>query len=158
MRRRLVWKRTELAESSCPAGGGQWLVEDGQRGKEGGWGTGVVRGAARRPSLRERHGGRQGCPLFPAPMPHTPLLLHHAVVSNRLRPWLTSFFLADCCQATPLARFSVWTLEVSLLFSFFAFFHQGLRKNHLREIAFFLLLLLLLQLVSRRGCEPVQPR
>jgi hypothetical protein len=31
-----VWKRTELAESSCPAGSGQWLVEDGQRGKEGG--------------------------------------------------------------------------------------------------------------------------
>jgi hypothetical protein len=36
MRRRLVWKRTELAESSCPAGSGQWLVEDGQRRKEGG--------------------------------------------------------------------------------------------------------------------------
>jgi hypothetical protein len=81
--RRLVWKRTELAESSCPAWSGQWLVEDGQQGNEGGvpewWG-----GAARRPSLRERHGGRQGCPLFPAP--HAPRLF-----SSTMLLWAIAF-------------------------------------------------------------------
>ncbi len=125
---------------------------------EGGWGDRSGEGGCKTPFAKGAPWRSTRLPALSCPPCPTPLLLHHAVVSNRLRPWLTSFFLADCCQATPLARFSVWTLEVSLLFLFFAFFPQGLRKNHLREIAFFLLLLLLLQRVSRRGCEPVQPR
>lgn len=97
-------------------------MEDGQRGKEGG-GTGVVSGAARRPSLRERHGGRQGCPLFPAP--HAPRLFSSTMllcVSNRL-PSLTDFFLS--CRLLPgdasraLQRLNIRGVFAVLIFCLF---------------------------------------